>query len=176
MLQIKRIGLHHKLQPLIRICFLLDYHLLFLRFLLLLWACVFFLEKISYKKYCCSNPKIPRSAKKYLLKTAAENLKANSKDCASLLTTFLVYYEHVFVYCNVFAATISFSIYLLSILNRSHTLIYFYLLSVLYWVQKKPPEVSFKKRCHLKLCNIFRKTAVLGSLFNKAVGLQDCKY
>ena len=109
-------------------------------------------------------------------KPAAETLKANSKDCASLLTTFLVYYEHVFVYCNVFAATISFSIYLLSILNRSHTLIYFYLLSVLYWVQKKPPEVSFKKRCPLKLRNIFRKTAVLGSLFNKVVGLQDCKY
>ena len=119
-------------------------------------------------------------------KSAAETLKANCRDCASLWTTcsmsktlfkcFLVYYEHVFVYCHVFVVTISFSMYLLSILNRFHTLIYFYLLSVLYWVQKKPPEVSFKKRCPLKLRNIFRKTAVLGSLFNKVVGLQDCKY
>ena len=65
-------------------------------------------------------------------KSAAETLKANSRDCASLLTTcsmsktlfecFLVYYEHVFVYCDVFAVTISFSMYLLSILNRFHTL------------------------------------------------------
>ena len=63
--------------------------------------------------------------------SAAETLKANSRDCASLLTTcsmsktlfkcFLVYYEHVFVYCDVFAVTISFSMYLLSILNRFHT-------------------------------------------------------
>ena len=34
----------------------------------------------------------------------------------------------------------------------------------------------FKKRCSLKLRNIFRRTPVLGSLFNKIVGLQDCKY
>ena len=118
-------------------------------------------------------------------KPAAETLKAESRDCASLLTTcgmsktlfkcFLVY-EHFFVYCDVFAATISFSMYSLWILNRFHTLIYFYLLSVLSWVQKKPPEVSFKKRCPLKLGNIFRKTLVLGSLFNKVVGLQDGKY
>ena len=87
-------------------------------------------------------------------KSAAETLKANSRDCASLLTTcsmsktlfkcFLVYYEHAFVYCDVFAATISFWMYLLSILNRVHTLIYFNLLSVLYWVQKKPADVSSK--------------------------------
>ena len=86
-------------------------------------------------------------------KSAAETLKANSRDCASLLTTcsmcktlfkcFLVYYNHVFVY--VFAATILFTMSLLSILNRFHTLIYLYLLSVLYWVKKNPPEVSFKK-------------------------------
>ena len=73
-------------------------------------------------------------------KSAAETLKANSRDCASLLTTcsmsktlfecFLVYYELVFVY--VFAVTTSFSMSLLSILNRFQTLIYFYLLSVLY--------------------------------------------
>ena len=65
-------------------------------------------------------------------KSVAETLKANSRDCASLLKTcsisktlfkcFLVYYEHVFVYCDVFAVTISFSMYLLSILNRFHTL------------------------------------------------------
>ena len=88
-------------------------------------------------------------------KAAAETLEANSRDCGSLLTTcsmsktlfnsFLVYYEHVFVYCDFFAVAISFSMYLLSILNRFYTLIYFYLLSVLHWVQKKPPEVFFKK-------------------------------
>ena len=54
-----------------------------------------------------------------ILKVAAETLKANSRDCCSLLTTcsmsktlfkcFLVYYEHVFVYCDVFVARISFS-------------------------------------------------------------------
>ena len=58
-------------------------------------------------------------------KSAAETLKANSRNCTSLLTTwnmpktffkcFLVYYEHVFVYCDVFAVTISFSMSLLSI-------------------------------------------------------------
>ena len=123
---------------------------------------------------------------KQILKLVAETLKANSRDCASLLTIcsmsktlfkcFLVYYEHIFVYCDVFATTSSFSMYLLSIVNRFHTLIYFYLLKVLYCVQKKPPQVYFKKRCPLKLRNIFRKTDVLGSLFNKVVGLQDCRY
>ena len=88
-------------------------------------------------------------------KSAAETLKANSRDCASLLTTcsmsktlfkcFLVHYEHVFVYCNGFAVTISFLRFLLSILNRFHTLIYFNLLSGLYWVQKKPRQLFFKK-------------------------------
>ena len=72
-------------------------------------------------------------------KSVAETLKANSRDCASLLTTcsmcktlfkcFLVYYEHVFVYCEVFAVTISFLRFLSLVLNRFHTLIYFYLLS-----------------------------------------------
>ena len=80
-------------------------------------------------------------------------LKANSRDCVSLLTIcsmcktlfeyFLVYYKRVFVY--VFAMTTSFSMYLLSVLKRFQTLTYFYLLSVFYWVQKKPPEVLFKK-------------------------------
>ena len=88
-------------------------------------------------------------------KLGAETPKANSGDCASLLTTcsmsktffkcFLVYYERVFVCCDVFAVTISFSMSLMSILDRFHTLIYFYLLSVLYWVRRKPPEVLFKK-------------------------------
>ena len=69
-------------------------------------------------------------------KSAAETLKANSRDCASLLTTcsmsktlfkcFLVYYEHVFVYCDVFAVTISFLRFLLSILKRSWSTFIFY--------------------------------------------------
>ena len=67
-------------------------------------------------------------------KSSVETPKANSRDCASLLTTcsisktlfkcFLVNYEHVFVYCDFFAVTIYFSMYLLSIFNRFHTLIY----------------------------------------------------
>ena len=65
-------------------------------------------------------------------KSVAETLKANSRNCASLLTTcrmpktlfkcFLLYYEHFFVYCDVFAVPISFSMYVLSILIRFHTL------------------------------------------------------
>ena len=88
-------------------------------------------------------------------KSAEETLKVNSRDCASLLTTcsmsknlfecFVVYYEHVFVYCDIVAILISFLRVLLSLLNRFHTLIYFYLLSDLRWLQKKPPEVFFKK-------------------------------
>ena len=88
-------------------------------------------------------------------KSAVETLKANSRDCASLLTTcsmsknlfkcFVVYYEHAFVYCDIFAITISFLRFLLSSLNRFHTLIYFYLLSDLCWLQKKPLVVFFKK-------------------------------
>ena len=80
-------------------------------------------------------------------KSAMETLKGNSRDCASLSTTcsmsktlfkcFLVLYEHVFVYCGVFAVAISFLRFLLSILNRFHTLISFNLLSDLYWVHKK---------------------------------------
>ena len=79
-------------------------------------------------------------------KSAVETLKANSRDCASLLTTcsmsknlfkcFVVYYEHAF--CLLLR-------FLLSILNRFHTLIYFYLLSDLCWLQKKPLVVFFKK-------------------------------
>ena len=107
-------------------------------------------------------------------KSAAETLKANSRNCTSLLTTwsmpktffkcFLVYYEHVFVYCDVFAVKISFLRFLSSTLNRLHTLIYFYLLSDLYWVQKKPPEVFFKK-VFSTITRYCRKTSFLGVSF-----------
>ena len=147
--------MHHKLQLLIRICFLLDYRLLFLRSLLLCWTCVFWWKRYSTKNIVALILKYLAEQTNTYSKSAAETLKANSRGWASLLTTcsmsktlfkcFLVFYEHVFVYCDVLVATISFSMYLLSILNRFHTLIYFYLLWVLYWVQKKPPEVSFKK-------------------------------
>ena len=62
------------------------------------------------------------------------------------------------------------------IVNFKEILIYFYLLSCLYWVQKKPPEVFFKKSCSLQLRNIYRETSVLGSLFDKVVGLEACNY
>ena len=111
-------------------------------------------EKRYSTKTCCSNPKIRCPTDKYS-KSAAETLKTNSRDCASLRITcnmsktlfkcFLVYYEHIFVYCDVFVVTISFSMYLLSILNRFHTLIYFYLLSVLHWVQRCSLKKVFSK-------------------------------
>ena len=63
-----------------------------------------------------------------------------------------------------------FDVLIVNFLNRFNTLIYFYLLTVLYWVQKK------LLRCSLKLRNTYRKTPVLGSLFNKVVGLQACNY
>ena len=104
-------------------------------------------------------------------KSAAETLKANSRDCASLLTTcsmsktlfkcFLVCYEDIFFCWDVFAVTISFSMYLLSILNRFRTLIYFYLLSVLYWVQKKPQRCSLKK-VFFKIVEYLQENACVG--------------
>ena len=87
-------------------------------------------------------------------------LKLNSKDCASLWTT-----------CNKSA-----TLFKCFSLNRFHTLIYFYLLWGLYWVQKKPPDVFFRKRCFLKLRNIYRKMSVLESLFDKFVDLHACNY
>ena len=63
-------------------------------------------------------------------------LKVNSTDCVSLVTTckisdllssiFLVYYQHAFIYCDAFIVKISFSIFLLSILNRFDELSYFF--------------------------------------------------
>ena len=61
---------------------------------------------------------------------------------------------------------------LLYILHRFHTLIYFYLLSVLYWVQKKPPEVFFKNRCFVKFHNIYRKAPVLGLFLIKLLAFR----
>ena len=88
-------------------------------------------------------------------KSAAETLEANSRDCASLLTTcsmskilfkwFLVYYEHVFVYSDVFAVTISFSMYLLSILNKFHTLSTF--ICYQFWIESGK---SHQRWCSLK--------------------------
>ena len=157
MLQITRIDLRHKLQLLIRTCFLSDYRLLFVRFLLLTLSMWFFFcwKRLSTKTVVLLFLRYLAQQTNTYSKSAAETLKANCKDCASLWTTcsmsktffkcFLVYYEHAFVYCDVFVVKISFSMYLLSVLNRFHTLTYFYLLSVLYWIQKKPPEVLFKK-------------------------------
>ena len=109
---------------------------------------------VYWKKYSTNTivaliPKYLAQQTNTYSKSAAETLKANSRDCASLLSTcstsktlfkcFLVYYEHVLVYCDIFAVTISFPMSLWSTLNRFHTFIYFYLLSVLLRAQKKPP-------------------------------------
>ena len=86
MWQITRIDLQHKLQLLIRICFLSDYRLLFLMFLLLTLSMCFF----CWKRH--STKTIVVLILKYLAQqtytyTNSETLKANSRDCASLLTT-----------------------------------------------------------------------------------------
>ena len=161
------------LKLLIPICFFLDYRLLFLWLLMMTLSMFFF----GWKRHSKSTivavilNNFAQQTNTYS-KSAAETLRANSKNCTSLLTT-----------CSMsktlfkrFAATISCSMYLLAILNVFHSLIYFYLLSALYWVQKKPRKVFFKKGCPLDLRNIFRKTPVLGFLFNKVVDRQDRKY
>ena len=133
MLQITRIDLHHKLQLLIWICFLLVSSVI----------CKVFVVNFEHVFFCWKSHStetivililkyLPQQTNTYSKSAAVETLKASSRDCASLLTTcsrsislfkcFLVYYEHVLVYCDVFAVTISFSMYLLSILNRFHTL------------------------------------------------------
>ena len=38
-------------------------------------------------------------------------------------------------------------------------------------VQKQPPEVLFKKRCSLKLRNIYRRATVFGSLFKRPANI-----
>ena len=119
-------------------------------------------------------------------KSAAETLKANSRDCASLLTTcsmsktlfkcFLVYYEHVFVYCDVFAVTISFSMSLLSIFWTDFTPWSTFICYQFCIESRRSHRGVLYKRCSLKLRNIYRKTPVLGSLFNNVVGLQAYNY
>ena len=93
----------------------------------------------------------------------------------TLFECFLVYYEHVFVY--VFAVTTSFSMPLLSILNRFQTLIDL-LLSVINFVlsPEEPARGPLSKRYSLKLRNIYWKLPVLGSLFSKVAGLLGCSY
>ena len=91
--------------------------------------------------------------------SAVETLKGNSRDWGSLLTTCST--SKTLFKC--FRCTMNMPLFTaMFLLSRflfwciycqfwtdSH-LIYFYLLSVLYWVQKKPPELFFKKRYSLK--------------------------
>ena len=130
--------MNYKLQLPIRICFLLDYPVIF---------------KVFYAdfEHLYVHRKIDRITVillvtlKYLAlqintysKSATEPwnnmwnlLKVNRRDCISLLTTcnmskafssvFLVYYEHAFVYYETFIFTISFLMSFLSILNRFYT-------------------------------------------------------
>ena len=87
---------------------------------------------------------------------------------------FLVYYEYVFVYFELFAVTIFFfNVFIVSFKQISHLDL---LLSViLYWVQKKPPEV-FLKKTFSKITQYLQQNACVGVLksFNK--GLQACNY
>ena len=138
-------------------CFLLDYRLLFLRFLLLILSrCIF-----AGKNYCCSNPKIPCPANKYLLKVSGRNPKTWTTCSMSktLFKCFLVYYEHVFVYCDVFVVTISFSMYLLSILNRFHTLSTF--ICYQFCIESMSPEEAtrgvFLKKVFSKITQYFQE-------------------
>ena len=112
LLQITRIDLHHKLQLLIWIRFLSDYRLLFLRFLLLTLSMFFCWKRHRTKAIVVLILKYLAQQTNTYSKSAAETLKANCGHSASLLTTcsmsktlfkcFLVYYEHVFVYCDAF--------------------------------------------------------------------------
>ena len=191
MLQITRIDLRHKLQLLIRTCFLSDYRLLFVRFLLLTLSMWFF---FCWKRH--STKIVVLLFLRYLAqqtntysKSAAETLKASSRDCASLLTACSMS-KTLFNFFLVYTINMSLFTVMFLLLRYLFRCIYcqFYtdftpylLLSVISfvlspWVQKKPPEVVFLKKCSLKLRNIFRKTPVLGSLFNKVVALQGCKY
>ena len=96
-------------------------------------------------------------------KSAAETLKASSRDCASLLTACSmfsgIYYEHVFVYCDVFAVTISFSMYLLSILHRFHTLSTF--ICYQFCIESMSPEEAtrgvFLKKVFSKITQYFQE-------------------
>ena len=126
MLQITRIDLHHKLQLLIQIPFLF-------------WLSSIFVADFENVLFCWKRYSTKTTVVlilKYLAQqtntyseSVAETLKADSRDCASLLTTccmskallkcFLVYFEHVVVYCDVFAVTTSFSMYLLYLLFRA---------------------------------------------------------
>ena len=157
LLQITRIDLHHKLQLLIEyVAFFLDYRLLYLRFLLLtLSMCFFYMKRYNTKTIVVLILKYLDQQTNTYSKSTAETLKANTRDFASLLTTcsmsktlfkcFLVYYEHVFVYCDVFAVTISFLMYLLSILNRFHTLSTFICYQFCIESRKSHQRCSLKK-------------------------------
>ena len=124
----------------------------------------------------------------------AETLKANSKDCASLLTTcsmsktlfkYRVYYEHAFVYCDVSAVTISFLIHLLSILNRFHTLSTFVCYQFCIESRRSPKGVlqnygifSEKRLCQglflIKL-STFRTANILKRDSNSGVSCEICE-
>ena len=49
-------------------------------------------------------------------------------------------------------------------------------LLILYYHQKRPPSVFYKKRCSLKFHKFHRKTPVLESLFNGVPGLKACDF
>ena len=92
-----RIDLHHKLQVLIQICFLLDYLLLFLRFLLLadfLFLCLF-AGKDIVQKPLFSNPEIPCPANKYLFKVSDKNPKTRAKVCQELTVEIALFIKNL---------------------------------------------------------------------------------
>ena len=89
--------------------------------------------------------------------SATKNLKQNVKSVIALLysqlvtclrlcsSVFLVYHEHVFVYCDVFVFTIFFfSVFIVNFKQMSPLDLLLSVISFV-WVQKKPPEVFFKK-------------------------------
>ena len=124
--KLPRIDLHHKLQLLIQIsCFfgLLSIFVADFENVLFCW------KRYSTKTTVVLILKYLAQQRNTYSESVAETLKADSRDCASLLTTccmskallkcFLVYFEHVVVYCDVFAVTTSFSMYLLYLLFRA---------------------------------------------------------
>ena len=100
----------------------------------------------------------------------------------TLFKCFLVYYEHVFVYCDVFAVTVSFSMSLLSIFWTDFTPWSTFICYQFCIVSRGSHRHVLYERCSLKLRNIYWKTPVLGSLFNKvyyeetSTQVFSCKY
>ena len=135
----------------------------------------FLLEKTQHKNCCASIPKILCPANKYLLKVSSRNPKSQQQRLRFFINSLQhvqdlvqlfsgIYYEHVFVYCDVFAVTISFSMYLLSILNRFHTLFTFICYQFSIESRRRHQRCSLKK-VYTKITHYFQENTCVRVFF-----------